>query len=45
MMVLYLKSNVVLISHKIAGCYQENEEEILFLGWVCKPERSQGLTS
>lgn len=27
---------------KITGCNQENEEEILLLGGVCKSERGQG---
>lgn len=36
---------LILICHKITGCYQENEKEILLLGGVCKPERSQGVTT
>jgi hypothetical protein len=35
----------ILICQKITGCDQENEKEILLLGGVCKPERSQGITS
>ena len=34
-----------LICPNITGCNQENEKEILLLGGVCKPERSQGSTS
>jgi len=45
MELLYLKSDEVLISSKTAGCYQEDEEEVLLLGGVCKPKRSQGFTS
>jgi serine/threonine protein kinase len=32
----------ILICQKITGCDQENEKEILLLGGVCKPKRSQG---
>ena len=43
----YVKLHFVfsLICPNITGCNQENEKEILLLGGVCKPERSQGVAS